>query len=48
MPSAKALEAAAMIRLAELNKGQKVQPSEKVIQMAAKAMASRAMREAKS
>lgn len=45
MPARKALEAAAINRLVEMNKGQKVQPSQEAVLMAAKFLANRAFRE---
>lgn len=46
MPSRKALEAAAINRLVEMNKGQKVQPSQEAVMILAKMMVNRALRQA--
>lgn len=46
MPSREALEAAAIIRLVEMNKGQKVQPSSEAVIIMARMIANRAVREA--
>ena len=44
-PSLKSLEAAAINRLMEMNKGQKVQPSKEALMIAARIMALKAQRQ---